>query len=91
MPDRFLRWHFAGCSAELGLIPIEREERDRAASWDLILVRPFRTSSTYQAMSLMGELRRCDATLAPATEPDPAGVALLERYASTIVELAEVQ
>jgi hypothetical protein len=40
-----------------------------------------------QALALMGELRRRHATLAAATEPDPAGVALLERYAADLEEL----
>lgn len=42
-----------------------------------------------QALTLMGELRRRHATLAAASEPDPAGVALLERYAADLVELEE--
>lgn len=36
----------------------------------------------------MGELRRRHATLAAASEPDPAGVVLLERYAGSLTELA---
>ena len=36
---------------------------------------------------LMGELRRRDAALAAAGEPDPAGVALLDRYAAELGEL----
>lgn len=41
-----------------------------------------------QALALMGELRRRHATLAAASEPDPAGVVLLERYAGSLTELA---
>jgi hypothetical protein len=37
---------------------------------------------------LMAELRRRDAALAAAGERDPAGVALLDRYASELGELA---
>lgn len=40
------------------------------------------------ALALMGELRRRHAALAAAGEPDPAGVALLERYAAVVVEFA---
>jgi hypothetical protein len=40
-----------------------------------------------QSLALMGELRRRHATLAAASEPDPAGVALLERYSVKIAEL----
>ena len=39
------------------------------------------------ALTLMNELRRREATIA-ATERDPAGVALLDRYASELGELA---
>ena len=39
-------------------------------------------------LELMGELRRAQAKAAAAAEPDPAGVALLERYASDLGELA---
>lgn len=38
-------------------------------------------------LTLMAELRRRDAALAAAGERDPAGVALLERYASQLGEL----
>jgi hypothetical protein len=37
---------------------------------------------------LMAELRRRDVALAAAGEPDPAGAALLDRYASELGELA---
>jgi hypothetical protein len=40
-----------------------------------------------QSLALMGELRRRHATLAAASEPDPAGLALLERYSAQIAEL----
>jgi hypothetical protein len=40
-----------------------------------------------QSMALMGELRRRHDKLAAATEPDPAGVALLERYAAEVAGL----
>jgi hypothetical protein len=40
-----------------------------------------------QSLTLMGELRRRHATLAAASEPDPAGVALLERYSAQIAEV----
>jgi hypothetical protein len=40
-----------------------------------------------QSLALMGELRRRHAALAAASEPDPAGVALLERYAAEIAEV----
>ncbi len=161
-----------GWLAELGLTPIERDEREGAASWDLVLdgrkrrglrvtlildpqvaliawvhlapplsdsfrktyrqllrwndefpfakfavsedERPMLTAEIpadaldrdglgsllarvlaitdlthEQALVLMGELRRRHATLAAASEPDPAGVALLERYAAEIVEFTE--
>lgn len=42
-----------------------------------------------QSLLLMGELRRRHAALAAASEPDPAGVALLERYAAELDELGE--
>ena len=41
-----------------------------------------------QSMTLMGELRRRHVKLAAAGDPDPAGVALLERYAAEVQELA---
>ena len=41
-----------------------------------------------QSIALMGELRRRHATLAAASEPHPAGVALLDRYAADLEELA---
>jgi Putative bacterial sensory transduction regulator len=42
-----------------------------------------------QAIALMGELRRRHAKLVEdQPEPDPAGVALLDRYASDVAELA---
>jgi hypothetical protein len=41
-----------------------------------------------QSLALMGELRRRHATLAAASEPDPAGVALLERYAAQLAEVS---
>ncbi len=37
-----------------------------------------------QSIALMGELRRRHEKLAAASEPDPAGVALLERYAADV-------
>ncbi len=40
-----------------------------------------------QSLVLMGELRRKHAELAAASEPNPAGVALLERYAKDLQEL----
>ena len=40
-----------------------------------------------QSLALMSELRRRHATLAAASEPNPAGVALLERYAADVQEL----
>jgi hypothetical protein len=40
-----------------------------------------------QSITLMGELRRRRATLAASSEPDPAGVALLDRYAAELAEL----
>jgi hypothetical protein len=40
------------------------------------------------ALALMGELRRRDASLAAAGEPNPAGVALLDRYAAELAELS---
>jgi hypothetical protein len=40
-----------------------------------------------QSLTLMGELRRRHASLAAASEPDPAGVALLERYSAQIAEV----
>jgi hypothetical protein len=42
-----------------------------------------------QALVLMGELRRRHAKLAAAGDPDPAGVALLERYAADIEAITE--
>ena len=42
-----------------------------------------------QSLALMGELRRKHAALAAASEPDPAGVGLLERYATRLAELSE--
>jgi len=39
------------------------------------------------ALALMGELRRRDSALAAGGEADPAGVALLERYAAQLGEL----
>lgn len=41
-----------------------------------------------QALALMGELRRRHATLVAASEPDPVGVALLDRYATELEELS---
>ena len=41
-----------------------------------------------QALVLMGELRRKHAALAAASEPDPAGVALLDRYSAELSELS---
>lgn len=41
-----------------------------------------------QSLVLMGELRRRHATVAAASEPDPAGLALLERYAADLDELS---
>jgi hypothetical protein len=41
-----------------------------------------------QSIQLMGELRRRHAAVSEASEPDPAGVALLERYAGKIQELS---
>lgn len=159
-----------GWLAELGLTPIEREEREGATSWDLILdgrkrrglrvtlildpavamiawvhlappisdsfrkayrqllrwndelpfakfaisedERPILTAEIAaagldfdavggllarvlaiadlvhdQSMSLMGELRRRHDKLAAASEPNPAGVALLERYADAVAAL----
>ena len=40
-----------------------------------------------QALTLMGELRRRHAALVTAGEPDPAGVALLERYSADVEAL----
>jgi hypothetical protein len=40
-----------------------------------------------QALALMGELRRRHAVIAEASEPDPAGVVLLDRYAADLQEL----
>ena len=40
-----------------------------------------------QAIALMGELRRRHAVIAETTEPDPAGAALLDRYADDLAEL----
>ena len=40
-----------------------------------------------ESMKLMGELRRRHA-VAAASEPDPAGVALLERYAADVGDLS---
>jgi hypothetical protein len=40
-----------------------------------------------QSMALMGELRRRHDKLAAASEPDPAGLALLERYADEVAAL----
>ncbi len=40
-------------------------------------------------LALMGELRRSQATAAAAGAADPAGVALLERYAADLGELVE--
>src|SRR5688572_13953513 len=40
-------------------------------------------------LALVGELRRRDAALAAANEPDPAGVDLLERYSAELAELTE--
>jgi len=40
------------------------------------------------ALAVMGELRRKHAALAAAGEPDAAGVALLDRYAADLGELA---
>ncbi len=160
-----------GWLAELGLVPIEREEREGATSWDLVLdgrkrrglrvtlildpevaliawahlapplsdsfrktyrqllrwndelpfakfavsedERPILTAEITaaggldrdavgrllarvlaicdlthdQSLALMGELRRKHAALAAATEPDPAGVALLDRYAADLGDL----
>jgi hypothetical protein len=42
-----------------------------------------------QSLVLMGELRRRHAVVTAASEPDPAGVALLDRYAADIEEVAE--
>ena len=39
------------------------------------------------ALALMGELRRKHAALAAATEPDPAGAKLLDRYEAELAEL----
>ena len=39
-------------------------------------------------LELMGELRRSQAKAATAGEPDPAGAALIERYAAALGELA---
>lgn len=39
------------------------------------------------ALAMMGELRRRDAALPAATPRDPAGVALLERYAAELDDL----
>jgi hypothetical protein len=39
------------------------------------------------ALALMAELRRRDAAIAAEGAPDPAGVALLERYATQLGEL----
>lgn len=43
-----------------------------------------------QSIALMGELRRRHATVAAASEPEPTGVALLERYARELGELVEL-
>jgi hypothetical protein len=40
-----------------------------------------------QAIALMGELRRRHAVMVEASEPDPAGATLLERYANDLAEL----
>jgi putative sensory transduction regulator len=42
-----------------------------------------------ESLRLMGELRRRHAALVTASEPDPAGVALLERYAADVEEITE--
>lgn len=42
-----------------------------------------------QSLALMGELRRKQAALVASSEPNPAGVALLERYAGNLEELNE--
>ena len=41
------------------------------------------------SMALMGELRRRHDKIAAASEPDPAGVALLERYGAEVGEVSE--
>ena len=40
------------------------------------------------SLALIGELRRRHAKIVAAGEPDPAGVSLLERYASELVEIS---
>ncbi len=40
-----------------------------------------------QSMTLMSELRRRHEKLAAASDPDPAGVALLDRYAAEVTDL----
>jgi hypothetical protein len=40
-----------------------------------------------KAIALMGELRRRHAVIVETSEPDPAGVALLDRYANEVAEL----
>ena len=42
-----------------------------------------------QSLLLMGELRRKHAALAAESEPNPAGTALLDRYAAEVEELSE--
>jgi len=41
-----------------------------------------------EAMALMGDLRRTYPKLVATAEPEPCGLALLERYADAVVELA---
>jgi hypothetical protein len=43
-----------------------------------------------QSLTLMGELRRRHAAIEKERDPDPVGVALLDRYAADLADLAEL-
>jgi len=67
-------------------VPADRLDRDVVG---MLLARVLAICDLVHqpVLLLMGELRRRDAALAAAGEPDPAGVALLDRYAAELGEL----
>ncbi len=67
-------------------LPVAELSRDAVG---LLVARVLAVSDMVHApaLALMGELRRKQAALAAATQPDPAGVALLDRYPAELEEL----
>ena len=72
-------------TAEITAVGLDRDAVGRLLARVLAIVDLVHDES----LKLMGELRRRHATLVAASEPEPAGVALLERYSADVEEITE--